>query len=81
MELLKNDDLILLHCIQSSCVRYQRHKTRTMMIGTSLKINFLNIVQWFILSKALDASRKQVHAYTGPRALILGDGDDVSPIF
>ena len=60
LEILKNEDLILLHCIQSSCVRYQKHKTRTMMIGTSLKINFLNIVQWFILSKALDASRKQV---------------------
>ena len=63
LEILKNEDLILPHCIQSSCVRYQKHKTRTMIIGTSLKINFLNIVQWFILSKALDASRKQV--YTG----------------
>ena len=46
-------------------MRYQKHKTRTMMIGTSLKINFLNIVQWFILSNALDASRKEVHVYTG----------------
>ena len=63
LEILKNDGLILSYCIQSSCVRHQRHKTRTMMIGTSLKLNFLNIVQWFILSKALDASRKQV--YTG----------------
>ena len=38
-----------------------KHKIHIKMLGTFLKINCLNMVQWFILSKAFDASRIQVY--------------------
>ena len=38
-------------------------KTKITKVGTDLFINLVNDVQWFILSKALDASTKQ--EYTG----------------
>ena len=47
--------------MQTVCLFYQNYKILTITIGVLRSSNFRNNLKWLILSKALDASKKQVY--------------------
>ena len=57
----KKPEIHLPHLMQTVCLLYQNNKILTITIGVLRSSSFRNNLKCLILSKALDASKKQVY--------------------